>query len=122
MTVKRATRVAERVREELALLVRGLADPRVKGAIVSRVEMPDDLSGARVFVRRDLGAATKAEQKALLAGLDSASNRLRKELTRSLDLRRSPSLRFTYDEAPDDLERIERLIREVKSEGGGDGS
>ena len=43
--VKRATRVAERVREELAGLVsRDVRDPRVRGAIVSRVVMTDDLS------------------------------------------------------------------------------
>ena len=60
LTVKRATRVSERLRDELARAVRGLSDPRVEGAIVSRVEMTDDLSIARVHVRRAVGARPDA--------------------------------------------------------------
>jgi ribosome-binding factor A len=51
-TVKRATRVAERLREDLAGMMRGLRDPRLDGVLVSRVEITDDLQSAKVFVRR----------------------------------------------------------------------
>ena len=41
--VKRATRVAERLREELSNVVRELGDPRILGVMISRVELTDDL-------------------------------------------------------------------------------
>lgn len=113
MTVKRAVRVAERLREDLAARVRDLADPRLLGAIVSRVEMPDDLSIAKVYVRREQGA-DDAAKKALVKGMSSASARLRRDIARSLSLRYTPELRFFYDDAPDAHTRVEEILREIE--------
>jgi ribosome-binding factor A len=115
--IKRATRVSGRIREELSLLVRGLRDPRVEGVIVSRVEVTDDLSFVRAFVRRDLGA-NEHEQKQLVRALDNAVGKLRGELTRAVGLRSAPGIRFHYDEGIDAQNRVEELLREIKSEGG----
>ena len=49
--VKRSARVAERMRVELATMLRSLRDPRVVGALVTRIELTDDLSFARIYVR-----------------------------------------------------------------------
>jgi ribosome-binding factor A len=116
--VKRATRVAGRIQEELAAAVRGLNDPRIEGVIVARAEVTDDLQLAKVYVRHGLGAGPEA-QKALLRGLEAASGRLRREIAQALKLRYAPNLRFYYDEAQDAVQRIEELLREVKREGGG---
>jgi ribosome-binding factor A len=115
--IKRATRVSGRIREELSLLVRGLRDPRVEGVIVSRVEVTDDLSFVRAFVRRDLGA-NEHEQKQLVRALDNAVGKLRGELTRAVGLRSAPGIRFHYDEGIDAQNRVEEILREIKSEGG----
>jgi ribosome-binding factor A len=117
--VKRATRVSERLREELAVALRGLRDPRLAGVLVSRVEMPDDLQSARVFVRHELGADDRRARVEVLKGLGAASGRLRREVSHALGLRYAPSLRFEYDDAPDAVQRIEELLREVKGEGRG---
>jgi ribosome-binding factor A len=111
--VKRATRVAERLREELSNVVRGLEDPRIVGVMISRVELTDDLQLARVYVRHAINTGA-AEVKALLRGLDAASGKLRKETAHAMKLRYAPTLRFYYDEAPDAVNRIEELLREVK--------
>lgn len=116
--VKRATRVAGRLQEEIAAAVRDLSDPRVAGVLVSRAEVTDDLQSAKVYVRHELGAGP-AEQKAMLKGLDAASSRLRRVVAQALKLRYAPTLRFFYDEGQDAALRIEELIREVKREGGG---
>ncbi len=115
--VKRAVRVAGRMREELSAALRTLRDPRLEGVLVSRVELTDDLQLARVYVRRELGGDTEAV-KAALAGLAAASGRLRHAAAQSLGLRYAPTFRFYYDEAPDAVARIEELLREVKREGG----
>jgi ribosome-binding factor A len=111
--VKRATRVAERLREELSLALRGLGDPRVAGALVTRVELTDDLQSAKVYVRHELGAV---DMKPLLRGLTAASGKLRKDAAQAMKLRYAPSLRFYYDEQPDAVQRIEELLREVKGQ------
>lgn len=115
--VKRSMRVAERVREELALLLRTLSDPRIVGVVVTRVEMTDDLSFVRAYVRRDAGA-TENEKKALLRGLDAASGRVRRDVTRAVGLRTAPGFRFLYDEGIDAQHRIEDLLKEIETERG----
>lgn len=119
--VKRATRVAERVREELAALMRDLRDPRIAGVLVSRVELTDDLGSARVYVRRALGATEERDRRDLVKGLEAASGRLRREVGQALAMRYTPTLRFYYDEAPDAVTRVEELLREIKTDGTGRG-
>ena len=116
--VKRATRVAGRIQEELAAAVRDLRDPRVADVIVARAEVTDDLQSAKVYVRHALGAGAE-EQRAMLRGLEAASGRLRRSVAQALELRYAPTLRFYYDDAQDAVARIEELLREVK--GGGKG-
>jgi ribosome-binding factor A len=114
--VKRATRVAERVREEMAwLITREVRDPRVAGVIVSRVEMTDDLKMARVYVRLLEGG----DAEPALEGLKRTSSMLRREVTKKVGLRYAPELRFFYDDGLDKTTRIEELLEEVKRDAKG---
>jgi ribosome-binding factor A len=111
--VKRSSRVAERVREELAwMLTREVRDPGAAGAIVSRVEMTDDLKTARIYVRTLEGKGA-AET---LAALKRAGPMLRRHVTTRVGLRFAPELRFFYDDRLDAVNRIEQLLEEVKRE------
>jgi ribosome-binding factor A len=111
--VKRSSRVAERIREELAwMLTREVRDPGASGAIVSRVEMTDDLKTARVYIRTLEGkGATET-----LAALKRANPMLRRQVTTRVGLRFAPELRFFYDDQLDTVTRIEELLEEVKRE------
>jgi ribosome-binding factor A len=114
VTPKRAVRVAERVREEIArALVRDLDDPRLALAVVIRVEMPDDLSVAKIMVRLTSGGDDERTRKRLLAGLAAASGILRKRVGQNVGLRRAPELRFQYDEGQDASTRVEELLYEI---------
>jgi ribosome-binding factor A len=114
-TVKRAVRVAERVREELAsAIARDLGDPRLANAVITRVEMPDDLQLAKVQVRLTTGGEDPAARKRLLAGLTAATGLLRKRVGQSVGLRRAPEIRFYYDNGQDASTRIEALLHEIK--------
>ncbi len=113
--VKRSMRVANRVREELAGLLRSLSDPRIAGVLITRVEASDDLSFLRVFVRCDQGADA-IRQKGLLKGLEAANGRLRRDVTRNVGLRVAPQLRFMYDEGIDAALRVEELLHEIARE------
>jgi ribosome-binding factor A len=116
-SVKRATRVAGRLQEELSAAMRTLRDPRLDGVLVSRVEMTDDLQSARVYVRRAQGGDEQAV-KAALKALGAAAGRLRKAVSQALGLRYAPELRFFYDTSLDAVSRVEELLREVKDERG----
>lgn len=113
--VKRATRVASRIQEEIARLVAELRDPRVDGAIVTRVEVTDDLQLAKVYVR-SLATLDEPARRSMVKGFEAASARLRREVTRAVALRFSPSLRFYFDEGTDAVARVEELLHEIKQE------
>lgn len=116
-SVKRATRVAGRLQEELSAAMRTLRDPRLQGVLVSRVEVTDDLQSAKVYVRREQGGDEK-EVKAALKALGAAAGRLRTAVGQALALRYTPELRFFYDTSLDAVQRVEELLREVKDERG----
>jgi ribosome-binding factor A len=122
MAGMRTGRVAARVQEELAVLLRSLSDPRLQGVFVSRVEMTDDLQTAKVFVRHEqAGELSAPAQKALLKGFDAANGRLRKEVAKAVALRRAPELRFLYDSGQDSAHRVEEILREIRAEEAGSG-
>ena len=113
--VKRASRVAEGLRQELSVLVsQTLRDPRVRGAVISRVEMTDDLREARIYVRALEGAEDKEKKKELVEGLGRAAGMLRREVTKALKLRVAPELKFFFDEGDDKRTRVESLLMEIE--------
>ena len=113
--IKRATRVAEGVRQEISVLIsQSLRDPRVRGAVVSRVEMTDDLREARVYVRALEGAEDKEKKKELVEGLTRAAGMLRREIAKALKLRVAPELKFFFDEGDDKRTRVESLLMEIE--------
>lgn len=121
---RRAVRVAQRIRQEVATaLDRRIDDPRVANLVVSRVEVSNDLQHAVVFVRLSHGDGADA-RKTALRGVRSAASLVRRQLGASLGLRRNPELRFVYDEGLDAQTRIDQLLMEIEREGrqtGGEG-
>ena len=112
--VKRATRVAEGLREELSrLLGQKVRDPRVTGVVISRVALTDDLRNAKVYFRL-LDPSRRAEAE---HGLARAAGMLRGEASKALKLRHAPELRFFYDEGQDDIARVEQILDEIKRGG-----
>ena len=115
--VKRSTRVAERVREELSwLLTRDIRDPRVVGTVVSRVEMTDDLRLAKVWVRSLEHGDDPDRRKQLLIGLESATSLIRRAVTNKVGLRTAPEFRFTYDDGQDNTTKVELLLAQIRDE------
>jgi len=122
VTGVRASRVASRVREELSAQLREMADPRLVGVFISRVEVTDDLQTAKVYVRHELGEkADENQRRGLLRGLEAASGRLRRDVAKAVALRRAPELRFVYDEGQDSAYRVEEILREIHADDEGRG-
>src|SRR5437867_7898880 len=111
MGERRPARVAHLIQSELAsLLLRDAKDPRLRQLTVTAVRMSTDLRVAHVFVRtlEPAGAA------GAVAALRHAAPFLRGEVGRALGLRVTPELRFAYDTVPDQAQRVDELLREVR--------
>ncbi len=107
-TYKRADRVADQIRMEVAdILMRKIKDPRVHGVTVTDVELTGDLRIAYVFVTSmEQG---QAEQD-IFAGLTKASGFVRAELGRRLTLRYLPEIIFKKDISGQRGDRILELL------------
>lgn len=110
---KRATRVAESLRHEIAdILLRDLGDPRLSTAVVTRIALSDDLQIAQVAVRLT-GDDSPDARRRLIAGFRAAAGAIRRALGPRLALRRTPELRFTYDDGVDKESRVSELLAEI---------
>ena len=114
-THRRADRIAEAIREEVATFLSDrVKDPRVKGFVtVTGVEVTADLRHARVFVSV-MGSAD--ERQATLEGLDSLATHLRSRLAKLLRLRFAPEIEFRHDPTVERAARIETLLAQLREE------
>jgi len=111
MVTKRLARLNEQLKREISELVhRKVRDPRVGPVTITSVEISGDLSSARVYVRAQ---NTNDGLRESLVGLEAAAGFLRRELGRSLHLRRVPELRFQQDHSLDQARRIEEILSDV---------
>lgn len=112
---KRSTRVADTIRKELAILIlTKIRDPKLAGVSISRVEVSDDLSSARIFFTV-FGGDHKGVKAAAL-GLERAKGFIRTHLARTLNMRYTPALQFRYDEIAEKVEHLESIFQEIESE------
>jgi ribosome-binding factor A len=113
---KRPQRVAGAIQKTImSLILNELRDPRVANVTVTSVQMTDDLQLAKVYVRHLMGYDEKIE-KDVLAGLKSASIKIRKEVAKEIGLRQTPELRFYFDKGQEARDRIEHLLMEIAQE------
>jgi ribosome-binding factor A len=109
----RPDRVADQIRSELALLLsREVHDPGIGFVTLTRVQVSPDLQQAKVLYTAlgdDKARTTSAR------ALDRAVPFLRRQLGRRLRLRRTPELRFIYDDSIAGQDRIEQILSELRA-------
>ena len=111
---RRADRVAEAIREEIAtFLAEEAKDPRITRLVtVTGVEVTRDLRHAKVFVSV---MGTDAERAQTFEGLASVALHLRSRVGRALRLRLAPEITFLPDQSIERAARIESLLAQIKS-------
>lgn len=110
-TYKRADRVADQIRMEVAdILMRKIKDPRVRSVTVTDVELTADLRIAYVFVTT---MEQDAAERDVFAGLSKASGFVRAELGRRLTLRYLPEIIFKKDVTGPRGDRVLQLLDEL---------
>jgi ribosome-binding factor A len=113
---RRADRVAEAIREEVATaLTGGAKDPRIVGFVtVTAVEVTRDLRHAKVFVSV---MGSDAERVRTFEGLAAVAYPVRARLAKALRLRFAPEITFVHDPSVERAARIETLLAQLKGEG-----
>jgi len=113
---RRADRVSEAIREEVATaLIGGAKDPRIVGFVtVTAVEVTPDLRHAKVFVSV---MGTDAERAQTLEGLAASAPEMRMRIAKALQLRFAPEIAFKNDPSVERAARIETLLAQVKAAG-----
>jgi ribosome-binding factor A len=109
----RPERVADQIRSELAaLLAREVHDPGIGFITLTRVQVTPDLQQARIHytvLGDDKQRTTSAR------ALDRALPFLRRQIGSRLRLKRTPELKFLYDDSVAGQDRIEQLLSEIRA-------
>jgi ribosome-binding factor A len=133
MARKGSPRVARDVRAAIADALGSLvADPRLALVTITEVELTPDHEHATVYWStpdpgivsedRRRGGARPSRTDEVAAALDAATPLLRGAVGRRVRLRVTPELRFRPDPVAEQVERVERLLRDVLPHPGTDGA
>ena len=110
---ERILRVGAYLREEVSrILLRGTGDPRFRLTSVTDARVSRDLSVADVYVS-SLSASTETDRTDLVEALRNAAGYIRSEVAQRDGLRKTPRLRFHYDDLLETGYRLEALIDEA---------
>jgi len=110
MATERMRRVNAVIREVIGdTISTELEDPRIGFVTVTAVETSPDLRSARVFVSV-LG--DEAEREGTLKALTSAHGVLQAAIASQTRMKRTPALKFAYDDTPERGARLTRILEE----------
>jgi ribosome-binding factor A len=114
MPAHRPERVAEAIREVVAqAILFEMADPRVKGVTVTRVEASGDLRNATVHVSV---MGTESQQKQTLGALRHGAGFLQSKVAARLQTRFTPVLAFKKDDSIKRSIAVGQLIDQIAAE------
>jgi ribosome-binding factor A len=112
--MRRPERVADIIREEISQIVGyELEDPRLTMVTVTDVRLSDNRRDAQVFVTI---AGNEEEHQLALTALRHAAPYVRKQLSLSLNLPRTPEIHFVRDKVEEDGARVDTLLQEIEQE------
>jgi ribosome-binding factor A len=106
----RIRRVDEAVKQVLSEEIPKLKDPRIGFVTVTHVLITQDIEHADVWISV---YGTEKQRQGTLAALERATGVLQASVNRQLRLRRTPVIRFQYDEAIERGVRMTRLIDDL---------
>jgi ribosome-binding factor A len=114
MTSRRVQKAAEAIREVVSMaILADLKDPRIEGVTVTFVEVSPDMRNAKVHVSI-MGDDTV--QRLCLQGLQSSAGYLQQKISRRIDTRYTPRIRFEIDMGVKNSIAIAKMLGDVLAE------
>jgi len=95
------------------LLFRRVKDPRIGFVSIVKVDVPRDMSLAKIYVSV-LGSHEEKEQS--MEGLHSAQGLIRSEVAKALGMRHAPEIEFVLDEGIEHSIKVSKLLSEINKE------
>jgi ribosome-binding factor A len=95
------------------MIARDLHDPGLGFITITRVQVSPDLQHARVFYT---ALGDQAARKNTGRALERAAAFMRRQVGQRLRLKRAPELDFVFDESIEQQDRIEQLLRDLKTD------
>jgi ribosome-binding factor A len=113
---RRTEKISQLLKGEVARALREEAtDPRLELVTVTRIDVAPDLSNALVYWSV-MGDTSEDRLRDVARGLDSAAGFLRGRIARTLQLKKTPELRFRHDPSLALASETLSLIRDLSSE------
>lgn len=100
------------VKEISYILQNEVKDPIIKFVTVTGCEITNDLSFAKVYVT----VLDNEKKKDIMKALDGAKSFVRGEISKRVEIRHTPELRFVFDDSIEYGNKIERIIKELHEE------
>ena len=111
MSIKQQ-RMNDRIQHILShLLLREIADPRLRDVTITEVRLDPELLVARVYVS---AMGNESRQKQVMKAFRRANGYLRREVGKRIRLRHTPELRFDWDHTLAHADRIHQLIDDLE--------
>lgn len=110
---KRIERIREEIRKEVSnILLFDIKDPRLKGmASVLNVKVTGDLSRATIYISV---MGNEIEKKQSLIAITNSAGFIRRELSKRLNLRYVPELKFEIDNYIEKSIKINKILNDLK--------
>ena len=110
----RAERIADQIKDQVSqLLAFEVKDPAVGLLTVTHVKLTSDMGLAHVYYTL---VGDDVERRKTARALDRATAFVRRRLAEGMNMRRTPEVKFHYDENVERQERVETLLREIAAE------
>ena len=110
---KRATRVGELIQQNVPEIIRDMRELNVGLITIMGVKLTDDLQSCRVFYSVFGSEEEKANaQKAL----EDKTKEIRHQLALKLNLRRTPTLTFVYDDTNESASKVFDILKKIEEE------
>ena len=111
---QRSDRVGHKIKQVLSeLLLKEISDPRLQMVTITDVKMSADLRIARVYF---VSSGSKNSSEDIARGFRSAMGYVKRKFARQIGLRYTPDLKFFYDNSFDYGDRIEAVLKKIKTQ------
>lgn len=97
------------VKEISYILQNEIKDDNIKFVTVTDCEITSDLSFAKVYVT----VFDKEKKETTMKALEGAKSFIRGELSKRVDIRHTPELRFVFDDSIEYGNKIDKIIEEL---------
>ncbi len=112
--MSRMERINQQVKREISKIVQQeLSDPRLQFVSITKVDVSKDLRNARVYFSI-LGDDSQREEAG--KGLNGAGGTIRGFLSKKLNMRCTPELRFYQDKSIEYSNLVEETLKEIHDE------